>query len=162
MRRLLVIPGLLFGLLFGGGGYLIFTQTAWPMWHNWQRMQDWRPGSARLLSFSTAGGDTRASYRYDYGGASFQGEAVGVSAISDNIGSWQRDMQAYLRRINRSGQALPIWINPANPLEAVIDRDMRWGLFALCTGFCALFVLVGGVAVFACIRGAAREPVRRP
>jgi hypothetical protein len=162
MRKLLVIPGLLFGLLFGSGGYLIFSQTALPMWQNWQRMQDWRPGSARLLSFSTAGNDTRASYRYEYAGASFRGKGVGVSEISDNIGSYQHDMQAYLRRISRSREALPIWVNPGNPSESVIDRDMRWGLFTLSAGFCSLFLLVGGVAIYGCIRGAGKDSARRP
>jgi len=32
MRRLLVIPGLLFGLLFAAGGYFILAETALPMW----------------------------------------------------------------------------------------------------------------------------------
>jgi len=162
MRKLLIIPGLLFGLAFGGGGYLVFAETALPMWQNWQRMQDWRPASARLLSFSAADNDTRASYLYDYAGASFQGNGVGVSEVSDNIGAYQRDLQTYLRNIKRSGEALPIWVNPANPAEAVIDRDMRWGLFALASGFCSVFMLIGGVVVYASIRGAGGDLVRRP
>lgn len=153
MHRVLVIPALLFGLLFSCGGYFILSETALPMWHNWQRMQDWRPASARLLSMQTADNDTRASYRYDFAGGSYQGNGVGVSKVRDNIGYYQRDMQAYLREIELSGDILPIWVNPMNPSEAVIDRDMRWGLFALSVGFCSLFIVIGLGIVYASFRG---------
>ena len=99
MRKLLIIPGLLFGLAFGGGGYLVFAETALPMWQNWQRMQDWRPASARLLSFSAADNDTRASYLYDYAGASFQGNGVGVSEVA-----WKRALILWRRREPRSAR----------------------------------------------------------
>ena len=93
MRKLLIIPGLIFGLLFAGGGYMILAETALPMWHSWQAMQGWQSGSARLLSYSGAENDTRASYIYDFGGSSYQGRRVGVSEVKDNIGSYHRDLQ---------------------------------------------------------------------
>lgn len=161
MRRLLIIPGLLFGLLFSGGGFFIAAETTWPMWQNWQQVQNWRPASARLLSVSGSDKDTRASYRYEYAGGSFQGSRVGLASFKDNIGSYHREMQAYLRRIKRSGEMLPIWVNPANPAEAIIDRNMRWGLFALTSGFCSVFVLIGLVVVYASIRGSGKVATRR-
>ena len=42
MRRLLIIPGLLFGLLFAGGGFFLLSETALPMWQSWQDMQNWQ------------------------------------------------------------------------------------------------------------------------
>jgi hypothetical protein len=148
MRRLLIIPSLLFGLLFASGGGFMFLETAWPMWQNWQRAQEWQPASARLLSVSGADNDTRAFYGYDFAGASYQGNGVGISEFKDNIGSYHQDMQAYLREIERNGGILPIWVNPDNPSQAVIDRNMRWGLFALMSGFCSIFLLIGlGVIV---------------
>jgi len=161
MRRLLVIPGLLFGLFFAGGGFLILSETALPMWQNWQRMQDWQPNDARLLSFSAAENETRAHYSYEYDGVSYRGNSVGVSEIKDNIGPWHRDMQAYLGRIKRSGDTLQIWVNPFNPSQAVIDRDMRWGLFALASGFCSIFILIGLGVVYASFRGVNKMPARR-
>ena len=126
----------------------MFLETAWPTWQNWQRAQDWQPTSARLLSVSGADNDTRANYRYDFAGASYQGTGVGISEFKDNSGSYHRDMQAYLREVERNGGILPIWVNPGNPSQAVIDRDMRWGLFALMSGFCSIFLLIGlGVIV---------------
>jgi hypothetical protein len=161
MRRLLVIPGLLFGLLFACGGFFMLSETALPMWQNWQRMQDWQPGEARLLSFSGAENETRVQYSYEYRGVSYSGNTVGVSEVKDNIGPWHRDMQAYLGRIKRSGDSLPIWVNPLDPAQAVIDRDMRWGLFALASGFCSIFILIGLGVIYASFRGVNKMQARR-
>ena len=160
MRRLLVIPGLLFGLLFAGGGFFMLSETALPMWQNWQRMQDWRPAYARLLSISGADNETRANYGYDFGGGSYRGNGVGVSEFADNIGSYHRDMQAYLGRILRNDEVLPIWVNPANPSAAVIDRNMRWGLFALIGGFCSIFILIGLGVIYGSIRSSNKITAR--
>ena len=97
MRRLLIIPGLLFGLIFASGGGFVLLETSWPMWQNWQRAADWRPASARLLSITGADNDTQASYRYDFTGGSYQSTGVGVAEFNDNIGSYHQDMQDYLR-----------------------------------------------------------------
>jgi len=42
MHRLLIIPGLLFGLLFAGGGFFVLSETALPMWQSWQAARGWR------------------------------------------------------------------------------------------------------------------------
>ncbi|MCP4769603.1 MAG: DUF3592 domain-containing protein [Gammaproteobacteria bacterium] len=161
MRRLLVIPGLLFGLLFAAGGYFIFAETALPMWQNWHRMEDWRPVNARLLSISAADNETRASYSYDFAGKSYQGNRVGVSAFKDNIGSYHEDMQAYLQRIQVNDAFLPIWVNPENPSQAVIDPSMRWGLFALTGAFCSIFMLIGLGVIYASLRSSRTTTARR-
>ncbi len=138
----------------------MLSETALPMWQNWRRMQDWRPADARLLSVSGADNETRAHYRYDFGGRKYHGGGVGTSEFKDSIGSYHRDMQARLGRIERSGGALSIWVNPANPSEAVIDRDMRWGLFALVSGFCSIFMLIGLAVVYASFRGSNKIAAR--
>jgi hypothetical protein len=161
MRRLLVIPGLLFGLLFAAGGFFIFAETGLPMWQNWQRVQDWRPVNARLLSLSGADNETRARYSYDFAGGSYQATGVWIGEFKDNIGSYHRDMQAYLHRIQINDDFLPVWVNPANPSQAVIDRNMRWGLFALISGFCSIFILVGLAVIYASIRSSAKTASRR-
>ena len=160
MRRLLIIPGLLFGLLFSAGGFFIFSETGLPMWQNWHRVQDWRPVDARLLSLSGADNDTGARYSYDFAGGSYQGTGIGVSEFKDNIGSYHQDMQAYLHRIQINDEFLPIWVNPANPAEAVIDRNMRWGLFALISGFCSIFLLIGLAVIFASFRSSGKVATR--
>ena len=156
-----MIPGLLFGLFFAGGGFLMLSETAIPMWQDWQRMQDWQPTQARLLTLSPVDNDTRASYRYDFAGASYQSDGVGVGTFKDNIGSYHQDLQAYLGRIQRNNETLPVWVNPANPAEAVIDRNMRWGLFLLMSGFCSVFLFIGLGVIYASIRSSNRTRARR-
>ena len=156
-----MIPGLLFGLFFAGGGFFMLSETALPMWQNWQEMQNWQPTDAQLLSFSAAENETRVHYRYDIGGVSYRGKRAGVTEFTDNIGSWHRDMQAFLGRVKRSGDTMRIWVNPFNAAEAVIDRDMRWGLFALVSGFCAFFIIIGLAAIYASIRSSNKIPARR-
>ena len=139
----------------------MLSETALPMWQSWQNMQNWQPTDAQLLSFSGAKNETRVHYRYNIGGVSYRGNRVGVTEFKDNIGSWHRDMQAFLGRIKRSGDTLRIWVNPFNPAQAVIDRDMRWGLFALVSGFCAVFMLIGLAVIYASIRSSTKISARR-
>ena len=148
MRIFSKISALLFGLAFAGSGFLFLAEMALPSWDSWQRMQDWRPSQAALISVSGGDNETRAQYRYQYNGVSYQGNRVGVSETKDNIGSYHKDMRSYLRRIKRNNELLPIWVNPANPSEAVIDREMRWGLFAFMSGFCSIFILIGLVVAY--------------
>jgi len=152
MRRLLIIPVLLFGLVFVGGGYYIAAETAIPMWQNWQQARDWRPAYARLLSVAGTENETTVSYAYEYGGNSYRGSRVGVAEFNDNIGSWHRDTQTWLSELKRSNDTLPIWVNPSDPAESIIDRNMRWGLFALVSVFCSIFMLIGGGIVYGSIR----------
>lgn len=149
MRRLSIIPGLLFGLLFAGGGLFIGAETAWPMWQNWRDAQQWQPATARLSAVHGENNDSRAQYAYDYAGASYLGNRVSLTGFKDNIGAYHRDTQARLRGVLRDGGLLQVWVNPANPAQSVIDRDMRWGLFSLVGAFCSVFVLIGLLVIYA-------------
>ena len=152
MRRLAIIPGLLFGLMFGGGGFFILAETALPTWQNWSEMKGWKSGYAELLSVSGSKNETKANYRYDYNGTIYLSDRVYVAEFNDNIGSYHADLLQRLRPYQRNGQALPIWINPRTPQQAVIDRDMRWGLFVLMTVFCSIFILIGLAVIYGSLR----------
>ena len=152
MRKLAMIPGIIFGLLFAGAGLFILNQTAIPTWQNWQSMQDWRPAQAKLLSLSGSDNNTEATYRYEFAGTDYQSDRVYVAEFKDNIGSYHADLYQRLDRYRRSGESIPIWINPRQPNQAVIDRDMRWGLFALMTAFCSIFFVIGMIVLIASIR----------
>lgn len=161
MRKLAIIPGLIFGLIFAGAGFFILSKTSIPTWQNWSEMQSWRPVYAKLLSVSGSDNDTKASYRYEFGGATYQGNRVYVAEFKDNIGSYHADLLQQLRPYQQNGQLLPIWINPLSPDQAVIDRDMRWGLFVLMTVFCSVFILIGLAVGYGCIRGARKPKTSR-
>jgi hypothetical protein len=163
MRILKIIPGLIFGLVFAGGGMFIFAETALPTWNSWYAMQNWEPDHAQLLEVSGSENQTRARYRYNYGGISYQGNRVYVAEFNDNIGSYHQDLLAHLRQVYNTNQIVQIWINPVNPWQAVIDREMRWGLFLLMSGFCSFFVLIGLGLAYAILRsGKTSSNIRRP
>jgi hypothetical protein len=151
MRALRMIPGLIFGLFFAGGGLFFLSQTALPTWQDWYAMQSWQPAQARLLSVSGSENQTEARYRYRINGVTYQDDRVYVAKFNDNIGSYHRDLLARLKSQQRAGEPVHVWVDPMDPQQAVIDRDMRWGLFALMGGFCSIFVLVGLLISYASI-----------
>jgi len=163
MRLLRFLPLLVFGLIFAGGGLFIFSKTALPTWQNWSAMQNWQPGHAQLLSVSGSENETLARYRYNFDGISYQADRVYVAEFNDNIGSYHSDLLSHLHNRHNEGEFIPIWVNPLNPQQAVIDRDMRWGLFALMTGFCSVFVLIGLLVIYAGMRPGRNQPdFKRP
>lgn len=140
---------LIMGVLFAGGGAMIFSETALPTWQDWRAMQQWQPASARLLEISGSENEIRARYRYQFNGISYYGDRVYVASFNDNIGSYHADLLHQLSSQKHAGQIVPVWVNPYDPQQAVIDRDMRWGLFALMCGFCSVFIFFGLVFVAA-------------
>jgi hypothetical protein len=151
MRALRKIPGLIFGLAFAGGGLFILSQTALPTWQDWYAMQSWQPARARLLSVSGSENKTEARYQYQVNGATYQGDRVYVAAFSDNIGSYHSDMLTRLGNQERTDEPIGVWVNPIDPQQSVIDRDMRWGLFVLMSGFCSIFIFVGLLISYASV-----------
>lgn len=152
MRALRIIPGLVFGLIFSGAGLFIMAETALPTWMDWYAMRNWQPDYAHLLEVSGSENQTRARYRYEVNGISYQGDRVYVAQFNDNIGSYHNNLLQRLRTQRQAGQPVPIWINPFNPRQSVIDRDMRWGLFSLISGFCSIFIIIGLLVGYATIR----------
>ena len=146
-----MIPTLIFGLFFAGGGLFFLSQTALPTWQDWYAMQSWQPAQARLLSVSGSENETEARYRYQVNGVTYQGDRVYVAAFNDNIGSYHSDLRAWLGNQQRTSEPFDVWVNPVDPEQAVIDRNMRWGLFALMSGFCSVFILVGLLLAYASV-----------
>ncbi len=143
MRILRALPALFFGLIFAGGGLFFLSETAGVTWRDWSEMQRWQPVQAELIQVSGGESETLARYRYRWNGESFEGGRVYIAPFNDNIGDYHTQLQRRLREIERRDAPLPIWVNPADPSQAVIDREMRWGLFALMAGFCSLFIIIG-------------------
>jgi len=138
-------------LLFAAGGVFIAMETAVPTFQDWQTMQSWQTHSAKLISVTDGSGSAEASYRYDWKGVTFQNDRVYVARFKDNIGSYQDQMYGRLDYLHRNNQPVTIFLDPANPQQSVIDRNMRWGLFTLAAGFCSIFFLVGVVVIYASV-----------
>ncbi|MBN1237965.1 MAG: DUF3592 domain-containing protein [Gammaproteobacteria bacterium] len=142
----------LFALPFLIGCVFVSKIALVPMLVDAHRMQSWVQGEARL---SSAGVDVRrsddsttyqarATYTYEYEGLTYSGDRVAVGGGADNIGDFQQKLGQELRRAYESGRPVPVWIDPDDPREAVLNRDLRFELLALLG---ALALISGGVAL---------------
>src|SRR5690606_17637776 len=124
------------------------------------RMQSWQLGEARLTSVrvaATVGDDATtyralATYTYEYGGRQYDGDRVAIAGGADNLGDFQKNLGEALQSAYDSGRPVPVWINPADPREAVLNRDLRWEVLALFGGL----VLISAVVSVVLLRYALR------
>lgn len=144
--------GVLFFGIFAAAGIGIFVFMGLPMVGQSMSANSWVETPARLESHKlaynrTTDGTTyqvQAVYSYDYNGRRYESSRVNWSRGFDNIGSYHQDMHAKLTQRARQGGDLKVWVDPNDPAESVIDRNMRWPILA----FSGIFLLVfGGVGL---------------
>ncbi|WP_425563517.1 DUF3592 domain-containing protein [Microbulbifer aestuariivivens] len=136
-------------MFFFAGAFFLTIFTGKPLLE-WMQMQGWQPMQAQIIEaelqsdrsddgsrlYSVSG-----SYRYRFDGREYSGNRVSLHTGSDNIGSYQRDLY---RRLDRAqGRFFPGWVNPDNPAESVLDRDLRWRLVLFPGLVSSVFILLG-------------------
>lgn len=162
--------GALFGLPFAAVGIGCLAYLAY-IGYNHQRVQTWveTPAlleHAQVQENTDSDGDTTyrldAAYTYDFAGQTHRSEWVGLQTGSDNIGSWHHDRYAELAPYYEQGQPFRCYVNPDNPAEAILFRDLRTGIagLLLCVG-----IIFGGVGltiiVGAFVGGSAQREAKR-
>lgn len=164
--------GSIFVVLFGlpflavglGASYLLLSTL-----YEHYRAQKWVEVPARIRSLDlehrrgSKGGTTYkvvATYAYAYGGRAYEGDRVGFSSSADNVGSWHRDTHKELRQAWTRGKTVPCYVDPAAPEQAVLKRDLRFGMLAFMMLFATLFSAVGGGIVLGGL-GASKSAGRR-
>jgi len=85
-----------------------------------------------------------AEYEYRYAGKDYKGDRVAISSSADNIGSFQQNCYDELEEYRASGRPFRCYVNPANPREAILYRQLRTELLL----FQAMFMIVFGGAGF--------------
>lgn len=152
------LVALVFGLPFGAVGAFATYGIA-TMFGQSHRAGDWVLVQAKVddaalkASRGSKGGTTfqaDGAYRYSVGGREFVSTQLGFLPFggSDNVGDWQESMAAFLEEAKTTGKSIPVYVNPDNPSEAVVDRDVRWAMVL----FMGLFaVLFGGVGIGALV-----------
>ena len=143
-----------FAIAFGLGGYFAGLR---PLGHTllaaWQ-VRSWQPVPGQVLdtellqhSGSKGGStyDVRARYRYEFGGRTLEGRRVGLErpAGADNIGDWHQQWHRRLQQARDQGQSVTVWVNPADPADALLDPAIRWSLLAFRLPFAFVFTGVG-------------------
>jgi len=148
---------LLIGLPLLCGGLAAAVLLVWPDVQLWLRARDFVAVPATLLhvdleTHSTRRGTTdrvHARYGYTFGDQRHESTRVAISESADNIGSYQRDLYTRLRQAQDDGAEVDAWVDPTSPADALLDRDMRWGMLAFKLLFAGAFALVGGLFTLA-------------
>ncbi len=152
MRLFGALLGCLFGLPFTLMGLYVANETVVPMVLDWQETRDWVSVDAKIIAVNGADNYTKADYEYNFQGNVYQSNRVYLADFNDNFGSYHQVLYSDLNHSRNNNQSVPIWINPTNPREAIIDKEMRWGLFSIIVAFTGVFVLIGLFICYASIR----------
>jgi hypothetical protein len=140
---------ILFALPFAAVGAVMAVLIGMSFWESYQ-MRQWVevPAVIEDAALQTHHGDDSTSYsvtaRYTYRfeGRSYESTKVGIHSGSDNIGSYQERMARRLESHRDSGEPYRAFVNPEDPSQAILDRELRWEKL----GFFALFMVTfGGV-----------------
>jgi hypothetical protein len=143
---------ILFALPFAAVGVWMGSWLCSELFAHW-RMQSWEETPAKIVwtklesdSDSEGGVSYRATaeYTYRYQGEQYTGHRIGVHGGSDNVGSFQSDAHRQLTEHRKSHRPFHCYVNPEEPSEAVIFRDLRWEMIL----FRAIFAVVFGAAGF--------------
>ena len=140
----------LFALPFAGVGVAAFCYLGFTLW-TWQRMTSWVPVPAEIVSLQLErhqGDDAVthkvvAHYRYRFAGREYDADRAAIASMSDNLGSFQQQLYRELENAQARRAAIA-FVDPANPADATLNRDLRWTV----VGFAAMFGLIFGGAGF--------------
>lgn len=124
-RLLVALP-----LLVAGGGVLVFALL--PHLVEWQRMKSWQPVPAFMLdgNYRSQLAWADAQYVYEFEGLRYLGEGVAMESALDHLPHVRQQLGQQLKSAVRPDQTLRVWVNPDNPWQVVVNRGLRWGLFA--------------------------------
>lgn len=141
---------ILFALPFAAAGLLVGFLAVKMLWF-WIEVREWQEVPARIVHtelITNTGDDSttykvEARYLYDFRGVTYEGDRVGLSTGSDNIGSFHQDAHRELSHYQSTGEPFRCYVNLQNPSDAVLYAEFRWGLFALMGVFATIFTGVG-------------------
>ncbi len=104
------------GLLFTLAGLAPFL--AMVPWWNWMEQRNWNQTNATI----TQGGD-QLIYEYEWRGTRFMQTTYSVRDDADTGTSPFKT--AFLAK-HKAGDVVPVFVNPQDPGEAVLNRDFAW------------------------------------
>ncbi len=152
---------LLFGLIFLVVGLAVGTFMLRPLWLA-RAARGWIPVPCRITaselkvnhdSDSTTYQAT-AAYEYEFEGRTYRGTRVSFHSGSDNIGDFHETVAARLAACRESGRPFEGYVNPANPFEAVLVREVRKEMIGFGLVFGLVFSGAGSGVMFAGVRAA--------
>ncbi len=142
----LILFALPFALIGAGTG----SSIVYDLWM-WQAAQRWVETPAQILESSLetdsdGDGETHtvvARYSYEYGGKAYEGDRVTLQGGQDSVGTYQQDRATALEGIKKAGGKTVCYVNPHDPSQAMLYRDVRIGLLGFKLMFTTIFGGVG-------------------
>jgi hypothetical protein len=142
---------MLFALPFAAVGVGALVWSLWTV-RDWYAAREWAPVPAHIVTLaleSHADGDgdttyeTTATYRYEFGGVPYMGTRVAIDRGADNIGGFQHRLFRELDAARERGAPVTAYVDPDDASRALLNRELRPGLFALKGVFALVFGGVG-------------------
>lgn len=137
---LFALPFIVCGVTMGGCGAWTAAKV--------RDAQSWAEVPAVIKTAELKHGDDTdravATYEYEFGGRKHTSDRVSFHRGNDNIGSFQRDAFRELNNHRKPGRAFRCFVNPQDPAESVLYRNVRWEMMLL---YCGVAVLFGGAGV---------------
>lgn len=120
-------------------------------------MQRWHETPANIVrsDLEVHHGDDSTTYRataeytYVFRDRRYTGTRVSLYGGADNIGSFQKRVHDELKQHEKSGRPFRCYIDPDDPAQSILYRELRWEML----GFYTLFVLIFGGAGFGMLFG---------
>src|SRR5262245_29631373 len=140
----------LFALPFAAFGVGAFVWGALTLLH-WHAARGWVEVPAQLISVEleehvdedSTTYQATATYSYAYAGQEYTSNRVAIDTGSDNIGDFQQRLYSGLRAAHERGAPITAYVDPEEPANAVLNRELRAGLLAMKMMFAFVFGGVG-------------------
>jgi uncharacterized protein DUF3592 len=105
----------------------------------------------------------QGGYHYELGGQEYEGNRLGFANVALGIvDEWPADMYAYLSLARSEKRPIMVWMNPDNPQDAVVDRELHGGTVLLLLPFTLLCYAAAFLALRAAWRVGSDAPEREP
>ncbi len=135
-----------FCLSFDAAG-LFFTGKLLLHLYRWQQARGWIETNASIdhveLKAVEESRRIDCRYRYWHGDQEYVGTRIWFTSEADNLGSWQQDRFTALERAKTTGQAMPCYVNPRQPEDSLLFRDLRPPILLFHILFAVVFAGIG-------------------
>lgn len=137
---------MLFALPFSAIGVGALGWTVWTL-ATWASMQSWREVPARIEQVQLVSSHSdksttyhvEAAYYYRWDGCEYRGDRVSMYSANDNLGSFHQRVAAELEGCRDRKVLFRCYVNPNNPLQVVLYRNLRIEVLGAMLLVCLLF-----------------------
>ena len=146
----------IFGIPFFAAGLFVIYLAISPIILNF-KSKSWQVVQARVLeielktSRGSEGGTSYEAvgrYEYEFAGKTYQSDRLGLHSGGDNFTNYHQKMVSRLRAFKTENRTIPAYVDPNDPSEALIDRELDSKKLLFLTAFGLVFAGVGGGIMF--------------